>query len=79
MRITKLACATSIGLAFAFLASCSQTGSKLADANQRASAAWTQTVGNNLPAEANVALLEKTTDLPKDKHGFPTYLSLIHI
>lgn len=73
MRITKLACATSIGLAFAFLASCSQTGSKLADANQRASAAWTQTVGNNLPAEANVALLEKTTDLPKDKHGFPTY------
>ena len=38
-----------------------------------ASYAWTETVGNNLPAEANVALLNEVAELPRDKHGFPSY------
>lgn len=72
MRIIKAASAISVGLTVVLLSSCSS--SKVAQtAKVPASATWTQTVGKNLPAEANVALLEEVAHLPKDKHGFPTY------
>ena len=72
MRKIKLASLVATGLAIVSLSSCSSN--KVAQAPKApASSTWTQTVGNNLPAQADVALLQQVTDLPKDKHGFPSY------
>ena len=72
MRIFQTASCLAAGLTVVLLSSCSS--SKIASAPKApASSTWTQTVGNNLPAEANVALLEEVAHLPKDKHGFPSY------
>ena len=68
----KAASALLSGLTVVILSSCSST--QVAKAPKApASSAWTQTVGKNLPAEANVALLQNVSHLPKDKHGFPSY------
>ena len=72
MRIIPASSALFIGLTVVVLSSCSSKSVAQAP-KQPASSTWTQTVGNNLPAEANVALLNEVADLPKDKHGFPTY------
>ncbi|GHC47009.1 3D domain-containing protein [Roseibacillus persicicus] len=72
MRILQTASALA-GLTVVLLSSCSSTGVAQKEAKAPASSAWTQTVGNNLPAEANVALLNEVAHLPKDKHGFPSY------
>ncbi|WP_411846398.1 3D domain-containing protein [Roseibacillus persicicus] len=72
MRILQTASALA-GLTVVLLSSCSSTGVAQKEANTPASSTWTQTVGNNLPAEANVALLNEVAHLPKDKHGFPSY------
>lgn len=72
MRILPTLSVLAVGLSVAFLSSCSSTN-LVQTRKAPASSTWNQTVGNNLPAQANVALLEKTTHLPKDKHGFPTY------
>lgn len=69
MRIIKAAFALVAGLTVVSLSSCSSTSV----AKVPKSATWTQTVGNNLPAEANVALLNEVAELPQDKHGFPSY------
>lgn len=72
MRLIKAASALLAGFSVVSLSSCSST--QVAKAPKTpASSSWTQTVGNNLPAEANVALLQEVAHLPKDKHGFPTY------
>lgn len=72
MRFIKVTPLLATALSLGFLSSCSSNGvGEVAKAP--ACSTWTQTVGNNLPAQANVALLEKTNHLPKDKHGFPSY------
>ena len=74
MRILKNLSVLAVGSSVAFLASCSDSSSFAPVVSAApASSTWTQTVGNNLPAEANVALLQQVSYLPKDKHGFPTY------
>ncbi|MBK1834542.1 3D domain-containing protein [Roseibacillus ishigakijimensis] len=75
MRILPIASAL-VGLSLALLTSCTSTSvAATAEKAPRkaASKTWTENVGGNLPAEANVALLEEVAHLPKDKHGFPSY------
>lgn len=72
MRSIKAASVILVGATVVFLSSCSST--QVAKAPKTpASLAWTQTIGKNLPAEANVSLLENVAHLPQDKHGFPSY------
>ena len=73
MRIIKAASALIVGLTVVTLSSCSTSSSVATTAKVPASAFWRQTVGKDLPAEANVALLSEVANQPKDKHGFPTY------
>ena len=81
MRIFPAASLLAIGLSTVFLSSCSnskgrklsQSGRGASVAQASASSSWTQTVGNNLPAEANVSLLQQVSDQEQDKHGFPSY------
>ncbi len=73
MRLIKTATVFLAGLAVLSLSNCSSSKGLAKSSRVPACKHWTQTVGNNLPAEANVALLEQVSDLPKDKHGFPTY------
>jgi len=63
------------GLTVAFLSSCSSSD-LLAKrgASTPAHTNWAaHSSGTNLPAEADLSLLATTTNLPKDKHGMPSY------
>ncbi|MGJ8725936.1 MAG: 3D domain-containing protein [Roseibacillus sp.] len=74
MRIIKAAFALVAGLTVVSLSSCSSSAiAKAPKTPASACATWSHTVGKNLPAEANVALLSEVAHLPKDKHGFPSY------
>lgn len=74
MRFVQTASALA-GLTVVLLSSCANTDlASQAQESPRASASWLSIGKNpNLPAEANVALLDEVAHLPKDKHGMPSY------
>ena len=75
MRLIKAASALAVGLTVVSLSSCSSTQQVAYQAPASSCPTWDHSIGKNLPAEANVALLqeEEVVNLPKDKHGFPSY------
>lgn len=74
MRFVQTASALA-GLTVVLLSSCSSNGvAKRDEAKTPAHATWTgQSAGKNLPAKADVSLLNSVANLPKDKHGMPSY------
>lgn len=74
MRFAQTASALA-GLTVVLLSSCSSNGvASRAEAKTPAHVTWTaKAAGKNLPAEADVALLNTVSNLPKDKHGMPSY------